>query len=417
MQLTNIARCSLAFPVDIAHTGSDILPSSPPLILAMPRKSVALLIETSNGYCRGLLEGVIAYMKERANWSVHLEQEHEPGSTPLSWLKSWSGDGIIARIETDGIGKQLKKFGVPIVDLSAARYINGVPWADTEDRAISRLAVEHFTGLGFKHVAYCGDAGFDWSARRAVHFLTLAKAAGCVVHEHQSVARYDSSFHLATEKRRIMQWLSDLPRPVAIMCCYDFKAQQVLDACHQLNIAVPSEVAVLGVDDDHLVCELSKPTLSSVMPDTKRTGYEAASLLDRMMDGEQVNTDQPLITQPLGIRVRESTDTLAIEDEEVAKALQYIRRHATANIRVTDILRQVSLSRRALERRFKKWIGHTPHEEIQRVRINRIKQLLSETELSIHEIAERAGFEYHEYMAAAFKRETGVTPTEFRAGN
>jgi LacI family transcriptional regulator len=185
----------------------------------------------------------------------------------------------------------------------------------------------------------------------------------------------------------------------------------------RLRSVVSCEVAVLGVDDDHLVCELSKPTLSSVMPDTKRTGYEAASLLDRMMDGEQVNTDQPLITQPLGIRVRESTDTLAIEDEEVAKALQYIRRHATANIRVTDILRQVSLSRRALERRFKKWIGHTPHEEIQRVRINRIKQLLSETELSIHEIAERAGFEYHEYMAAAFKRETGVTPTEFRAGN
>ena len=381
----------------------------------MHRKSVALLIETSNGYCRGLLEGVIAYMKERANWSVHLEQEHEPGSTPLSWLKSWSGDGIIARIETDSIGKQLKKFRVPIVDLSSARYVDGVPWADTEDRAISKLAVEHFAGLGFKHVAYCGDAGFEWSSRRYVHFRALAEAIGCVVHEHQSVARYDSDFNLATEKRRIMKWLQALPRPVGIMCCYDFKAQQVLDACRQLNIAVPAEVAVLGVDDDPLICELSEPTLSSVIPDTKRTGYEAAGLLDRMMSGERVATEQPMLTQPLGIRIRQSTDTLAIEDEEVAKALQYIRRHATANIRVTDILRQVSLSRRALEHRFKKWIGHTPHEEIQRVRINRIKELLSETELTIHEIAERAGFEYHEYMAAAFKRETGMTPTQFRA--
>ncbi len=382
----------------------------------MHRKSVALLIETSNGYCRGLLEGVIAYIKEGANWSVHLEQEHEPGSTPLSWLKSWSGDGIIARIETDSIGKQLKKFGVPIVDLSSARYVDGVPWADTEDKAISKLAVEHFAGLGFKQVAYCGDAGFEWSSRRCIHFLALAEAAGCVVHEHQSVARYNSDFNLATEKRRIMEWLRELPRPVGIMCCYDFKAQQVLDACRQLNIAVPAEVAVLGVDDDQLICELSEPTLSSVIPDTKRTGYEAAGLLDRMMSGERVATEQPMLTQPLGIRIRQSTDTLAIEDEEVAKALQYIRRHATANIRVTDILRQVSLSRRALEHRFKKWIGHTPHEEIQRVRINRIKELLSETGLSIHEIAERAGFEYHEYMAAAFKRETGMTPTEYRAG-
>ncbi|TWU30671.1 substrate-binding domain-containing protein [Novipirellula artificiosorum] len=190
------------------------------------------------------------------------------------------------------------------------------------------------------------------------------------------------------------------------MGCYDFKAQQVLDACRQLNIAVPTEVAVLGVDNDRLICELSEPTLSSVIPDTKRTGYEAADLLNRMMSGEHVGTETRLITQPLGIQVRESTNTLAIDDEEVAKALHYIRRHATSNIRVSDILRQVTLSRRALEHRFKKLLGHTPHEEIQRVRMNRIKELLSETELSVHEIANRAGFEYDEYMAAAFRRET-----------
>lgn len=380
----------------------------------MARKSVALLIETSNGYSRGLLEGVIAYTKERANWSVHLT-EQERGAPPPAWLKSWDGDGIIARIETDNIGRQLKKYGVPIVDLSAARHIKGVPWADTDDRAISQLAVEHFTERGFKHLAYCGDTGFEWSNKRYGHFQTLARTAGCNVYVHQSVARYDEAFNLATEKRRIMEWLQQLPRPVAIMGCYDFKAQQVLDACRQLNIAVPAEVAVLGVDDDRLICELSEPTLSSIIPDTKRTGYEAADLLSRMMSGEVVATEQPLITQPLGIRLRESTDTLAIEDDEVATALQYIRRHATSNIRVTDILRHVTLSRRALEHRFKKWIGHTPHEEIQRVRINRIKELLSETDLSIHQIAERTGYEYDEYMAAAFKRETGMTPTEFRA--
>jgi LacI family transcriptional regulator len=379
----------------------------------MSRKSVALLIETSNGYCRGLLEGVIAYTKERANWSVHLT-EQERGAPPPPWLKAWDGDGIIARIETDAIGRQLKEFGLPIVDLSAARHVKGVPWADTEDLAIARLAVEHFTERGFRNLAFCGDVGFDWSAKRRGHFRSIAATNECRVFEHDSMARYDDNYDLATEKRRLMKWLSELPRPVAIMGCYDFKAQQVLDACRQLNIAVPTEVAVLGVDNDRLICELSEPTLSSVIPDTKRTGYEAADLLNRMMSGEHVGTETRLITQPLGIQVRESTNTLAIDDEEVAKALHYIRRHATSNIRVTDILRQVTLSRRALEHRFKKLLGHTPHEEIQRVRMNRIKDLLSETELSVHEIANRTGFEYDEYMTAAFRRETGITPTEYR---
>ena len=171
---------------------------------------------------------------------------------------------------------------------------------------------------------------------------------------------------------------------------------------------------MLGVDNDYLLCELSKPPLSSIVPDTKQTGYDAAAMLDRMMTGESVETEKPMLTQPLGIEVRDSTDTVAIDDAQIAKALQYIRRHATANIRVADILTVVTLSRRTLEKRFKQWLGHTPHEEIQRVRMNRIMDLLAETELSVHEIASRAGFEHNEYMAAAFKRETGVTPTEYR---
>ncbi len=379
----------------------------------MTRRSVALLIETSNGYSRGLLEGVIAYTKEQGNWSVYLT-EQERGAPPPVWLQGWGGDGVIARIETDAIGSQLKRCGVPIVDLSAARHIKGIPWADTEDRAISRLAVEHFTERGFRNLAYCGDAGFQWSSKRSLHFRRYADSAGCFFCEHQSVARYDRAYNAVVEKRRIMDWITRLPRPVAIMGCYDFKAQEVLDACRQLKIAVPTEVAVLGVDNDHLICELSEPTLSSVIPDTKRTGYEAAALLDRMMSGEVVATNQPLITQPLGIHLRESTDTLAIDDEEIAWALQFIRRRASANIRVTDVLKHVKLSRRAFEHRFKKWVGHTPHEEIQRVRMNRAKELLRDTELTVQQISDKLGFEHAEYLGAAFKREVGVAPGEYR---
>ena len=379
----------------------------------MTRRSVALLIETSNGYCRGLLEGIIAYAKHHANWSLHLT-EQERGAAPPAWLGSWKGDGIIARIETDTIGRSLREFGLPIVDLSAARHVKGIPWADTDDEAIARLGVEHFTERGFTQLAYCGDPGFDWSNLRRDHFKSLTLRAGCDFHEHQVTPRYDPRFSWDAEKQGIANWLRQLTRPAAIMACYDFQAQQVLHVCRELEIAVPEEIAVLGVDDDHLICELAEPNLSSVIPDTRSTGYEAAELLDRMMQGEPVSTPQRLITQPLGIRVRQSTDTLAIADTEVARALSFIRRHAMSNIRVTDILQHVTLSRRALEHRFTRLIGHTPHEEIVRVRIERIKVLLRETELSIHEIARRSGFEYAEYMAAAFKRETGLTPSDFR---
>lgn len=379
----------------------------------MTRHAVALLIETSNGYCRGLLEGIIAFAKHRADWSIHLN-EQERGATPPPWLADWDGDGIIARIETDAIGKRLRQLNLPIVDLSAARYLPGIPWADTDDQAISRLAVEHFLDRGFVHMAYCGDPGFAWSNARRDHFQQFVEQANCCFYEHQVLPRYDRAYQWDRVKHSIAKWLEGLPKPVAIMGCYDFQAQQILDVCRSLSISVPEEVAVLGADDDRLICELSEPTLSSVIPDTHRTGYEAAELLERMMNGQRVDVERRLITQPLGIRLRQSTDTIAIADPQIAHALSYIRRHACENIRVADVLRQSDLSRRAFEHRFVKCVGHTPHEEINRVRIARIKELLVETEDSVHEISRRAGFEYPEYMTAVFKRSTGTTPTEYR---
>jgi len=409
----------------------------------MSRRSVAFLIETSNGHGRGLLEGVVSYVKESADWSVFLT-EQERGAIPPNWLKNWRGDGIIARIETDEIADQLRDLHVPIVDLSATRHVKGIPWTSTDDTAIAALGVQHFLDRGFHNLAFCGDPGFAWSNLRRDRYRELTLSAERKFFEYQSTHRYDPMFDWEQEKTRLGHWLTTLPRPVAIMACYDFQAQQVLDACRQSRIAVPESVAVLGVDNDRLICELAEPSLSSIIQDTHATGYEAARLLDEMMDmqikasnrtqasnrrspvarSEQTATkslsklttmtDPPLLTKPLGIMVRESTDTLAIDDHEISEALQYIRRHAHANIRVTDVLKTLSLSRRSLEHRFKKLVGRTPHEEIQRVRLNSVKRLLSETELSIAAIAERSGYEHGEYMTAVFRRVTGLTPSEYR---
>jgi len=379
----------------------------------MPRRRrVALLIETSNAYARGLLDGVIGYLRQRANWSVFLP-EQQRGGAPPSWLANWQGDGILARIETEAIADAVRETRLPVVDLSAARWLPGIPWVETDDRSIAQLAISHFLDRGFRNLAFCGDPSFRWSTWRQDHFVALAQAARCECNVFASIARDAHEYSWDSERRRMSQWLRALPKPVGIMACYDIKAQQLLDVCRELRISVPEQVAVIGVDNDPLVCELSDPPLSSVIPNTARAGYEAAELLDRAMAGETVSTD-PVLLEPLAVAARQSTDVLAIEDAEIASALRMIRQRATENLRVSDLLRHIPISRRMLEHRFEKLLGRTPHQEILRVRIERVKELLLQTDCSLDEIAARTGFPHTEYLSVAFKRETGITPRAFR---
>jgi LacI family transcriptional regulator len=389
-----------------------------------PRRTVALLVETSNAYARGLLEGIIRYIREHRPWSTYLA-EHGRGDEPPTWLAGWTGDGIIARIENARIAEAVIASGLPAVDLSAANLVPGLPWVETDDAAIARAAFEHLRERGLRHFAFCGDARFNWSDWRGDHFRRCANEAGYECHVLPSVrpaprrgnrqsrrARVPGDEWTA-ETARIAAWLASLPRPVGVMACYDLLGRQVLEACRQLDARVPDEVAVVGVDDDELICELSDPPLSSVAPDTNRTGYEAAALLDRMMSGERVPPREYLVP-PLGLVVRESSDVLAVDDADVAAAARYIRDHACDGIDVQDVLTQVPLSRRVLESRFKKLIGRTPHEEIDRVQLGRVRELLRETDLSLSEIARRTGFEHAEYLSVVFKKRIGLPPGEYR---
>jgi LacI family transcriptional regulator len=275
------------------------------------------------------------------------------------------------------------------------------------------MAASHLIERGFRNLAYCGDPSFKWSVLRQTRFEQVALAQGCRVASHASIPQNDPAYSWDREEKALMKWLKSLPRPIGVMACYDIKAQQLLDACRELSIAVPEEVAVLGVDNDRLLCELASPPLSSVMCNTHRTGYEAASLLERLMSGEKIGAVSTLV-KPIGIQIRQSTDTLAIDDPDVASALRFIREHAVLGINVNDVLREVPVSRRVLESRFVRAIGRTPHEEIVRLRIDRVKNLLSETDLSLAEIATRAGFRHDEYMSVAFKKATGMPPSRYR---
>jgi len=379
--------------------------------VAVRQRQVAVLIETSNAYARGLLQGVVHYIREHRPWSFHL-MEQGRGDDPPPWLAGWDGDGIIARIETPRIARAVVRTGLPAVDLSAARLVPALPWVETNDEEIARLAADHLLERGFKRFAFCGDARFNWSVWRETQFVARLRAAGqdCVCYRPTALAG-----DVAAEAGNLARWLRELPKPVGLMACYDIRGQQVLDACRSAGLAVPDDVAVIGVDNDTLLCELASPPLSSVIPNAHGAGYAAAALLDRLMAGKRVAATAHLIA-PLGLAERQSTDVLAVDDREVARAVQFIREHASEGINVGDVLRTVPLSRRVLEQRFQRLLGHTPREEILHVRLNRVKQLLAETDLPLYLVAERTGFEHVEYLSVLFKRETGRTPSAFRAG-
>ncbi len=377
------------------------------------RKSVALLIETSNAYARGLLEGIVEYQRQRDSWSVFLP-EQERGATPPRWLRNWKGDGVIARIETAEIAKSISKLHVPVVDLSSSRRVADIPWVETDDEAIATLAFDHLFERGFRQFAFCGPKNFNWSTWRMEHFLKRCQLAGVPCDCFQTDSPYARSPVKSAKKPSLEAWLTKLQKPTGMLCAYDIQAQIVLDTCRNISLPVPEQIAVIGVDNDSLLCDLSHPSLTSVAPDARGAGFHAAQLLDDLMNGRVESGMSSLLMKPLGIVQRQSTDITAVSNDDIASAIRFIRDHACDGINVGDVLTHVHLSRRTLESQFLQATGKTPHDMIATIRIDRVQRLLQQSELSLDEIAKHAGFEHTEYMSVVFKKRFGVSPGRYR---
>lgn len=378
------------------------------------RPRVAVIVETSVVYGRNIHLGIARYVRSHRPWSMFLEQR-ELGASPPTWLKRHRWDGIISRPTDPRLARMFRAMGVPVVDLNDLHADLGLPRIHSDNVAIGRLAAQHLLERGFRHFAFYGFKGEPWSEARREGCMEALRAVGfdCVVYE--SFWRGPLAQEWDREQGRIAQRVARLPKPLGIVACNDLRGQHVLDACGRAGLAVPEEVAVIGVDDDDLLCEMCDPPLSTVVPGAERIGYEAAGLLDRLMSGIQAQfpvTEQ--LVEPLGVVTRQSTDVLAIPDADVAAAIRYIREHACDGIRVADILRQVPISRSLLERRFRKYIGRSPQAELRLVQIKRVKQLLGETDLTLRAIADLSGFEHVEYLSVVFKRIAGISPGRYR---
>jgi LacI family transcriptional regulator len=374
-----------------------------------PVRRVALVIETSNGYSRNVLAGVYEHMRSGGHWATFLP-EHGRGMPPLKELVRWTGDGIIARIETAETARVIERLGLPAIDISAARLLPTIPYVETDDAQIAELAVRHFLDNGFQHFAYCGERRFRWSENRQHYFQNVLAGLGRTVHVFDEPA--EGVADVERTLARIGDWLLGLPRPVAVFACYDARGRQVIDECHRVGLRIPDDVAVLGVDDDELLCSLMTPPLSSIIPDARRAGRLAGELLDRLIDGGTVALENLL--PPLGVATRCSTDVLAVDDPLIAASVAFIRANVHRGIKPEDIVAAVGSSRKVLDQAFVRRLDRTLHEAILQVQFKLVEQLLAESELKLAAIATRCGFRHPEYMTVAFTKRYGMSPSEWR---
>lgn len=372
---------------------------------------VALLIETTRSYTRDLLAGVRRYMAENTPWSTFLELR-ALDSSPPPWLHNWDGDGILSRTFTQETADLIAATGLPVVELRSSYLNRQFSVIGMDNRLIGQLVAEHFLERGYRQFAVYRLSSERFFEERMRYFTATVQAAGCPCVELPEETS-DSVTDWEINQERLISWITKLPKPVGIFAANDQLGVRLLDACQRARIAVPTEVAVVGAENEETLCSFATPPLSSVQFNGAEVGYLAAQMLDRMMTSK---TKFPRVTlvPPKSIVVRASSDDLVISDQLVVQAARLIREQATAGISVKDLCRLLSVSRSTLERRMATALKVTPKDEILRIRFREAERLLRDTELTIDAIAKQTGFTESRYLQTAFKERHGQTPGAFR---
>jgi LacI family transcriptional regulator len=340
-----------------------------------------------------------------------VEYRDKVGRNIVQILRKLKPDGIFMR-EPPELDRIID-MGVPIVCSPYTRdTIPGVANIVTDHDAIGSMVAEHLLAQGLRNFAYCTFDSWWWSRRRRDSFSQRVAEAGFQMHEYEVPAADEQRFW-DKELPRIAVWLRSLPRPVGVMGCNDDRGALIIDACKLVGLKVPDDVAVVGVDNDELICDLCTPPLSSVATSLSKTGYEAAALLDRMIQRKEKGKPT-LRIEPTHVVARQSTDLLAVDDPAIVTALRFIRQHGRENIGVQEVVDRTGLSRRLLEKRFGRLVGHSIHREIQRVRADFVTRMLLETHMAISGIAEAMQFTDVAHLARFFREEKGCSPTQYR---
>lgn len=383
-------------------------------VIVFKARKIILLIAPTRAFDRGLLQGIARYAHEYGPWTFYREPPHYQ---TIDWkekvtdrLRSGKIDGIIMR-EPERID-EIIQCGIPgICAPVTRRIIEGFINIVIDNDAVGRLGAEHVLQCGFRHFAYCGYEGIYWSVKRGEAFRDRIAQAGhtCRIYEPPK----GKGVLWEKEEPLLVKWLKSLPKPVGIMACNDDRSQHVLEACHAARIHVPSEVAIIGVDNDEFICRLANPPLSSICLNAEHLGYRAAQLLDRALT-EKTICDAVIEGAPTHVVARSSTNILLVEDEQMAEAVRFIRENSDRPLQVDDVAAAIKISRRTLQHRFINAIGRSVHSQILRERVNRITQLLVETDLTVAQIADELDFSSPKQLDRVFAKFQGMPPTAYR---
>jgi len=391
-------------------------------MLRIPK--VALLLETSTEYGRGLMRGIVRYTRLYGPWSLYIAPGHFEQELPKA--KLWGGTGIIARISSPELAKAIHATGLPAVALEAcfeeSATLNprqGFGEILTNSPAIVRMAADHLLEHGLQSFAFCGFENCPWSLVREQTFCRYVTAKGfpcqsCRMEVRNWMDHADWIRAWGHEQPRVSAWLKSLPQPVGVVACNDICGRHVLQACAEAGVRVPRDVAVVGVDNDELLCELSDPPLSSVALDLDRAGYKAAHLLEGGLMSGRIKGRHVVPVNPLWVVTRRSSDVILQQDALVGDALRFIMDHARQAIGVPDVVTEVGISRRTLERRFLRAIRSSILSEITRCRLDRAKRLLRETGLPVYRVASESGFGSVKAFNRAFRLAESRSPAAFR---
>ncbi|TWT78387.1 Xylose operon regulatory protein [Posidoniimonas polymericola] len=378
--------------------------------MAIPE--VGVLVEFDSAWGRNLLRGVASFADKFGPWNLLIDPHHNPANRTIP--PAWRADGLIARISTPLQFQRLVTSGVPVVDVGDS-YV-GAEETDsvvTDFHAWAHSAIEHFRSKGFESFAYFAPPSRDYSNYRGKVFASLLEQQGLACAQYRPGYRVGRQISPEEYRRRVTRWLSQLETPVAVLTSDAVQGKSLVEVGVLAGLAIPDDVAVLAGDSDDLLCEVCSPPLSSIEVASHRIGFEAARRLAARLRGE-APTAAAVLVEPLRVHSRQSSDVLAIDDPMVVRALRFMQQHACRGIGVAEVLEATPVTRRQLERSFKKKLGRLPAEELRRLRLERGRQLLIETELSIDQVAEAAGYAGATQFGTAFRSKYGATPLQFR---
>ena len=375
-------------------------------------KTVAVVIPW-RAYGQSILLGISKFVYEHPEWVLHLIQAESPVLNED--LMRCEADGVISCLLNTSKETADSLCRCPAVSVLVQPDQLNIPFVIVDEDAVGRMAAEYYLDRKFRNFAFIGNSEHKFSVQRANAFESAVnkQGFGCSKMLYSTRIRDVDEEELLRAEQKKVQWLNQLPKPVAVFACSDGEAFRLIQLCRQEGCQVPEDVAVLGVGNEALFCNVANPPLSSIRIPYERIGYDAAVLLDAVLNGKRIAQEKNLLP-PSGLVSRQSTDVMRVKDPVVSDALQFIQEHISQPINVKDIVKRSGISRTLLERKFRLELGYTPLVEIRRQRIQRVKQLLADTDLSIAEIADSCGFGSDTRLSMVFKELTGRTPTGFR---